>query len=236
MVIVALDGTKGGDGYQGWDDCRGDAPGNPKTDDVAFARAVVVRLEREERIDPGRIYATGMSNGGFMAFRLALQLDPPLAAIAAVSSAMAAESLCGPPARAVSVLVIAGTADPLVPYGGGQVRILGRSRGAAVSIERSVASWRQVDGVMGPLVSEVLPHLGGTEDPTRALRTVWSAPGGSVQVELVRIDGGGHIEPSVSQRYGGLYQRLVGRQNHDLESAEEAWRFFKDKRAVAPRR
>ncbi|MBZ5587667.1 MAG: hypothetical protein LAO05_03820 [Acidobacteriia bacterium] len=231
VVVAALDGAKGGDGRQGWNDCRADAPGNPKTDDVAFVRAVVVRLEREEGIDPRRIYAMGMSNGGFMAFRLALQLDPQLAAVAAVSSSMAAESLCGPPARAVSVIVIAGTADPIVPYGGGQVKLFGRSRGAAVSIEQVAAAWRHANGVPGPPVIEALPHLGGTKDPTRAVRAVWSAPGGSVQVELMRIDGGGHIEPSVSQRYGRLYQRLVGRQNYDFESAEEAWHFFRGKRA-----
>ena len=40
---------------------------------------------------------------------------------------------------------------------------------------------------------------------------------------------GGHVEPSLRYHYGWVYSRLVGTQNKDFESAEEAWRFFKDK-------
>ncbi len=236
VVVAALDGAIGRDGHSGWNDCRADAPGNPTTDDVAFARAVIARLEREDGIDPARIYAMGMSNGGFMAFRLALQLDLPLAAIAAVSSSMAADSLCGPPRRPVSVLIVSGTADPIVPYAGGEVKILWMKRGSAVAIEGAAATWRRIDGIDAAPASGGLPHRDGADDPTRAVRTVWGTDAGALQVELIRIEGGGHVEPSLSQRYGWLYQRLVGRQSRDLESAEEAWRFFKDKRAVTPDR
>ena len=232
LVIAALSGARGSDGRQGWDDCRSDAPDNPRTDDVAFARAVIARLVREDAVDPTRVYAIGMSNGGFMAFRLALELDPPLAAVAAFSSSMAAASLCGPPGHPISVLMVAGTADPIIPFAGGQVTLLGRARGTSVGIEEAAASWRRADRLADPSTMTEIPHRGGTDDPTRAMRSVWGTDPSGLQVELVRIEGGGHIEPSLSQRYGQLYQHLVGRQNHDLESVEEAWRFFKDKRAT----
>jgi polyhydroxybutyrate depolymerase len=235
-VVAALDGAIGRDGHRGWNDCRADAPGNPTTDDVAFARAVIARLEREDGVDPARIYAMGMSNGGFMAFRLALELDPPPAAVAAVSSSMAADSVCGPPRRPVSVLIVSGTADPVVPYAGGEVRILWMKRGSAVGIENAAAAWRRIDGISAPPVTPPIPHRDGADDPTRAMRAVWGADAGGLQVELIRIEGGGHIEPSLSQRYGGLYQWVVGRQSHDLESSEEAWQFFKGKRTVDPRK
>ena len=53
-------------------------------------------------------------------------------------------------------------------------------------------------------------------------------------MELLRVEGGGHVEPSASQRIRGVYALVVGKQNHDLECAEEAWRFFADKRSGMP--
>ncbi len=231
VVVAALEGERGDDGERGWNDCRADAPALPRTDDVAFARAVVARLEREEKVDPARVYAMGMSNGGFMAFRLALELDPPPAAIAAVSCSMAGASKCGPSRTPVSVLLVSGTADPLVPHGGGQVRFLWRKRGSVLAIDAAADFWRRADGLPGSPVTGTLAHLGGAGDPTRAVRTTWGAAAGPLQVELIRVEGGGHLEPSLSQRYGWWVRQILGRQSRDLESAEEAWRFFKDKRA-----
>ncbi len=235
IVVAALEGERGDDGRRGWNDCRADSPIIPRTDDVAFVRAVVRRLLREAAVDPARVYAMGMSNGGFMAFRLALELDPQPAAVAVIGASMAAKSACAALARPVSVLLVVGTEDPLVPYGGGEVRLLLRRRGSVLPVEEALAAWRRVDRAEGPPVVEALPHLGGASDPTRAVRTVWGVPG-SHQVAFVRVEGGGHLEPSVSQRYGWLVRQVLGRQNHDLEIAEEAWRFFRDKRAGAPNR
>jgi polyhydroxybutyrate depolymerase len=116
---VALDGRKGGDGYRGWNDCRTDAPGNPKTDDVGFVRTVIEKIQRDYAIDPARIYVMGMSNGGMMTFHLAIEIEPRIAAFAAVCASMADRGICPDPEHAVSTLLIDGTADPLVLYGGG---------------------------------------------------------------------------------------------------------------------
>src|ERR1043166_10013018 len=102
LLLAALDGAVGRDGQQSWHDCREDAARTPGTDDVAFAHAVVERLAREERADTTRLYAMGMSIGGMMTYRLALELTPPLVAFAAMGASMAENSDCAPPSRAVS--------------------------------------------------------------------------------------------------------------------------------------
>ncbi len=56
---------------------------------------------------------------------------------------------------------------------------------------------------------------------------MFASPTGHSYVELIRIDGGGHVEPSRTQRYVGLIARVLGTQNGDLEMADEVWRFFK---------
>jgi polyhydroxybutyrate depolymerase len=231
VLVVALDGAIGGDGRQGWNDCRRDAYDNPKTDDVAFVAAVVHRLIDSGQADPARLYVMGMSNGGMMVYRLALELDPPIAAFAAASASMAGDSQCGPARHPVSALVINGTADPLVPYDGGGVGLFRKNRGQVVAVDTVVEFWRRADGLSGDGRTSALPHR-EADDPTRAQITLWENDTDRPQVERVRIEAGGHIEPSLTERYRPTYERLVGHQNHDLEAAEEAWSFFRDKRAI----
>jgi len=231
ILVAAPDGAVGADRQRGWHDCRRDARNNPATDDVGFIAALVRRLVDQGAADPSRIYAMGMSNGGMMTFRLALELDPPLAAFAAASSSMAADSLCGPARRPVSALLIAGTDDPLVPFNGGGVGFGPKDRGAVVGIEAAADFWRRADGIGDLPIVTALPHREAS-DPTRVTVELWGDNRQGPQVELVRIDGGGHVEPSLNQHYGPFYGRMVGRQNRDLEAAEEAWRFFRDKRAA----
>jgi len=231
VLVAVLDGAVGGDGRPGWNDCRRDAYDNPKTDDVGFVEAVVHRLIEEGAVDPSRLYVMGMSNGGMMAYRLALEMDPPIAAFAAASASMARDSQCGPARHPVSALIINGTDDPLVPYQGGGVGLFRKNRGQVMAVDADVEFWRRADGLDRDGMSHQLPHR-EADDPTHAVITLWGVEADRPQVELVRIEGGGHIEPSEIERYRPAYERLVGHQSHDLEAAETAWQFFKDKRAM----
>jgi len=231
VLIAALQGLKGDDGQAGWNDCRDDATGQPPTDDVAFVRAVIEQLAARRLVDPWRVYAMGMSNGAVMAFRLALELDPPLAGFCAASGSMASSSHCTAPRHPVAAMIIGGTADPLVPYGGGQIHLGMQRRGGVTSVAAAAEFWVRTDGIAGPPQVQRLPHVGGAADRTSAWRSIWGAPDTALQVELIRIDGGGHVEPSLAFHYGALYSLVVGAQNQDFESAEEAWRFFRGKRA-----
>ena len=60
----------------------------------------------------------------------------------------------------------------------------------------------------------------------------WGGDPKQVQIELIVVHNGGHVEPSTSQRIGALYRTVVGHQNADFEAAEEAWSFFKTKSAA----
>lgn len=229
LVVVALDGAKGEDGQPGWNDGRPGSTGNPATHDVAFVRAVIERVEHDQGTDPRRVYAMGMSNGGVFTFRLALELDHPLAAIAAVCSSMPGDH---PPVRAprpMSVLMIEGTADPLMPYEGGQVHFRDKLRGAVLGTEATLTFWKGADGLTGDARAESLAHSGRSGDPTRVTRTTWGPPEGP-QVMLLKVQEGGHCEPSIEHPYGLLYTSICGKQNHDVECVEEAWRFFRGKR------
>ena len=201
ILVLAPQGLKGADKQTGWRDCRRDDTNNPRTDDVAFISAAVRKLVAEKRADPARIYAMGMSNGSMMSLRLALEMRPALAAIAAASGTMAAQSDCARATHPVSVLIIHGTDDPLAPYQGGTVGKRNTDRGSVLSVEA-----------------------------TRAIRETWG-DGAGPQVVVLTIRNGGHVEPSLRFHYGPLYSRIVGVQNRDLESVEEAWSFFRNKTA-----
>ncbi|MDR3414999.1 MAG: PHB depolymerase family esterase [Nevskia sp.] len=228
VLVAALQGLKGTDNHTGWHDCRLDAIEDPVTDDVSFAQGVVQSLVQSGRADPHRIYVMGMSNGGMMAYRLALEMHPTPAAIAAVSSTMASKNACGETPPRVSVLLINGTADAIVPYGGGKVGFRGHKTGTVIGADATRDFWLRADHLpAAPTSSYTFPHR-SADDPTTAVRQVYGQPGG-LQVETITIQDGGHVEPSLLYHYGWFYSRLVGTQNQDLESAEEAWTFFKDK-------
>jgi len=94
VLVAALQGLEGSDNRTGWHDCRSDADDNPKVDDVAFASQVAKQLVEDGRADAKRIYVMGMSNGAIMTLRLALEMQPAPAAVAAVAGTMAAKSEC----------------------------------------------------------------------------------------------------------------------------------------------
>jgi polyhydroxybutyrate depolymerase len=231
VLIAAADGLKGADNKRGWNDCRSDAPSNPQVDDEGFINAIIDREIAQHNVDPARVFVMGFSNGAIMTYRVATDLGSKLAGFAAVSGAMAAKSLCDQPKTPVSALIVSGTADPLVPYEGGDVHLFtSHSRGSVIGVESSVDVWRKRDGLAEPTVNDDIAHV-DAKDKTHAHRTVWGSDPQKLQVEFLKIDKGGHIEPSISQHPSMIYLMIVGAQNSDIEIAEEAWSFFKDKKA-----
>jgi polyhydroxybutyrate depolymerase len=99
---VRLLGTIG----RGWDLRPGE------TRDLGFVRALLDRLEEERCIDRRRIFATGMSNGGFFANLLGCLMADRLAAVAPVAGALALRGCT--PARSMPVLLIYGRGDRVV--------------------------------------------------------------------------------------------------------------------------
>jgi len=147
-------------------------------DDVAFVTAVVADVVGMIRVDPRRVYVTGMSNGAMMAYRLACETSL-FAAVAPVAGDQMIE--CRHPSP-TSLLHIHGTADTRVPVDGSPGSGIGKVDGPPV--EQVVDGWREADGC-------------GAFARTSAdgvTTTTASCPKGRA-VELVTVDGAGHQWP-----------------------------------------
>jgi polyhydroxybutyrate depolymerase len=209
---------------RGWNDGREFQGRDSNKDDVGFLLAVLDEVERQGiEINRAAVGVTGISNGGFMAMRMACEAADKIAGIAAVTATMPAETgaRCRP-ARPVPVLAINGTRDPMVPYEGGQVRAFFRNRGMVWSTARTVEFWGKVNGCSGAPRSAVLPDR-DPSDGTISIRHDYQycrhAP-----VTLLEVQGGGHTWPGGSQY---LPSALVGLASRDFDASEAIFAFFK---------
>ena len=189
-------------------------------DDVAFVGALIDAIGRAHAVDPRRVYATGISNGAIFSHYLAAHLSARIAAIAPVVGGIADPPEAWlRPEQPVSVLMLQGTRDPLVPYHGGAVAF---GRGRIIDTEEAARRWAALDGAHDP-VREPLPADAGIEH-CGGLRTVYPGGRGDSEVVLVRLDGGGHTWPGGAQY---LPQMRVGRVCHDFDATAVIWNFFK---------
>ena len=215
------------DGYQQhWNDCRGGANYAANTeniDDVGFLRALVQRMVVEQGVDPERVFATGLSNGGQMAYRLGLEAPELVAGIAAMAANLPVASNldCEPSGEAVAVLVMNGTADPVNPYEGGLVEIFGdASRGSVMSALATADYWAGLAGYDGEGEYHAWPKQ-VADDDTSVESMEWSAQD-KVPVSLVTILGGGHTVPHPVLNL----PRILGPTSHQLDGPETIWAFF----------
>jgi polyhydroxybutyrate depolymerase len=234
LLVIAPDGSKRR-GERAWNDSYAGVTANPKTDDSALIGALIDRAIAEDGADPERVYLMGVSKGGMMAYRAATEIGPRLAAFSAVLAAMPVASNCGQPRTPLPTLFMAGTADPFIPYTGRkflyQFPVFSSLAAPMTSVEESVAVWRGLAGLHGEPAIDAIPQR-RPGAATRVTRYTWGADPAALQVRLLKIEGGGHAEPSALKRYPGLFSWFPGAQNGDIEAAEEAWAFFKDKRAA----
>lgn len=225
FAVAVPNGKKGPDGMRGWNDCRADATTNPNTDDVAFVMAMIRHIETMTSIDPTRIYATGTSNGGNMVLRLAMEAPHRFAAVAAIVAAMPKHIGCRQQKTPIAVLFMNGTKDPILPYQGGMVGREKDGRGETASAADSVKYWLEVNRIAADPEVYRFPDL-SQKDRSTVVRYRYGNEALGLEVVLYEVRGGGHTEPSKSERYRRLYKLIVGKQNYDIEMAEEVWRFF----------
>ncbi|SEK59789.1 extracellular catalytic domain type 1 short-chain-length polyhydroxyalkanoate depolymerase [Streptacidiphilus jiangxiensis] len=184
-------------------------PGRQGTDDVAFVADALAAVERQVPVDTRRVYATGISNGGMMAYRLAC--DTRLFAAVGVDSGTLLGN-CAAPAP-VSVLHIHGTADHNIPYLGGPGQ--GPARIDGPPVPQVVAGWRTTDDCAAP--------TGTTAGPVTTLLA--TCPDGRA-VELLTIAGAGHQWPGSPDR--PVLQRVLGLDtpSRALDATAVFWSFF----------
>lgn len=184
-------------------------PAKDNVDDVGFLTAMVATIERELPIDSHRVYATGISNGGIMAYTLACRTTL-FAAIGPDSATQLGP--CEHPTP-LSVIHIHGTADTRIPYNGGEGEGVAHINGPAVPALN--ATWRAIDKCRQPAVTTA----GSVTTSTAA------CPGGRT-IELITIAGAGHQWPGSAAK--PLIQKLLGADppSTALNATATIWQFF----------
>ena len=195
-------------------DCCGSAMQN-QVDDVAFINALLDDLMGTYHVDTRRIYATGVSNGAVMAYRLASELSDRIAAIAPVSGSMGTE--ISQLKRPVSVLHFHGTLDEYIPFLGGK----GKKSITATQfwpVDQSIRSWVKSNGCDENPKIDLLSKSG---DEMTVTRKTYAAGKDGTEVVLVVIEGGGHTWPGMRSPAATLGKSALNISANDL-----MWEFF----------
>lgn len=209
-----------------WNDFRRD-PGTYAyrrgIDDTGFISLLIDRLVADYMIDAGRVYVIGFSNGGFMTLRLACEIPQKIAGIAVIAATLPADQpgICRP-AKPLDVVIFNGTDDPIVPYGGGGLMLLGKTRGRILSTDATVRYWQEINGCAGTPMERDLPDT-DPADGTRVREITYVGCGSGTRVRLYSITGGGHAWPGGSQY---LSERFIGNASRDINACDAIYGFF----------
>jgi polyhydroxybutyrate depolymerase len=191
-------------------------------DDVGFISALIDQFAEEFNIDTNRVCVTGISNGAMMSYRLAIELSEKIAAIAAVAGNIPV-NLSGDPKRPISILIINGTEDPLMPWEGGYVHFKELKLGEVLSTAETVEYWVNHNKCSpAPIISYEIDK--DPQDGTRVRREAYGNCEEETEVILYAIEGGGHIWPG---GYQYSPERRVGKTSKDIDANEVIWNFFK---------
>lgn len=189
-------------------------PTTPDTRDVGFINALIDTLDSHYRIDLDRIYACGWTGGGTMSLKLACQLNNRIAAVASVTGELSIATANGCAAnRAMPVIIMHGTADPIVLYGG---------KPGWHSTEQTASHWANLNNCLEP-DTVLLPNSDPNDGCTVEKFTYPDGDYGS-QVILYKVIGGGHSWP------GAAFNNGIGNTNRDINAGVEIWNFFKNYR------
>lgn len=191
------------------------------TDDIGFTEAMLAKIKQDFRVDPQRVYATGLSRGGFFSLRVAAELPQLFAAVASVGAPMpqlVVEHHVLP--GKTGVMLMHGTADQVVAYGG--------KTDGYLSAEASYDYWVKRNALGGAAVTERkfdADKSDGTEVRAR------QQGADSVSVALVTIKDGGHTWPGADAFNVGL---PIGKTSRDIEANAVIWEFLSKHRQRAP--
>jgi polyhydroxybutyrate depolymerase len=179
-------------------------------DDIGFTSVMIDRLLSEYNIAPGKVYACGMSNGGFFSYWLACNLADRIAAVASVTGSFSPAMLedCNP-SRQVPIMEVHGTADPIVPYNG--------LFGTAVPVDEVIDFW--IDHNMCDTDFEAIevPDINPDDGSTVSIEYYQNCEN-DTEILLARVIDGGHTWP--------LSPVILPNTNLDYDASLEIWNFF----------
>lgn len=181
------------------------------TDDVGFTKAMIEAISKEYNIDQERIYATGMSNGGYMSFLLACQLSERMAAVASVTGSMTPQTFNScQPKHPIPILQIHGTADEVVPYQG----LIWTQ-----SIKQVLDYWTEFNNCTIKSETYTLPDR-DPEDGSTVSKSQYNVCDNGALVTHYKVNGGGHTWPGNGKKKKGT--------NNDFNAAQTIWEFFSE--------
>lgn len=195
FVVVYPDGLQ-----QNWN-----VAGTSSEDNVAFVHALINHVQQIRSIDAQQIYVVGLSDGGFLAQELACKDPSQIAAIATVAASLPTQFISDcQTQQPVSLLMVNGTADSIVPWqGDADPEDL-----PIPSVSTLVDFWQRHDNCSSP------PQAAQTSKTVEV--TDYSCPAGT-EVKLVALEGAGHIWAG-----GGYGQSAYG------DTTDRVWQFFQD--------
>ncbi|MEM8885140.1 MAG: alpha/beta fold hydrolase [Planctomycetota bacterium] len=199
----------------------------PDVDDVKFVRALFAELSKQYPVDRSRVFATGISNGAIFSHRLAAEASDLFAGIAPIVGGMAVDVAKDfAPKHPVSMLVIQGDEDRLVPIDGGGVA---GNRGQIISTDAVLQTYARRNGITGAKTVRTLGDLDPDDGTTVEVHRYPDGKDG-FRVAMYLVKGGGHTVPGGKPR--PAMARLVGRTSTEFDAYAVIWSFF---RACPPR-
>ena len=202
--------------------CCGSAA-RDNVDDVGFVRALLDDLAARTPYDRARVYATGLSNGAMMVYRLAAELPDRIAAIAPVAGGMVVQDFA--PRRPIPIMHIHSVDDPRALYAGG----LGppfpftTSRVMHPAVEATISRWVDFDGCGETPEERDRREWRAGKSVHTAMRLVFSGCRDGVEVVLWKLTGSGHVWPGGTRDY---LTRWLGPSTMVIDANEEMWHFF----------
>lgn len=207
-----------------WNDGRPTTPNQLGINDVSFFNQLIDYLITNYSADGTRIYATGISNGGFMTSRLGCELSNRIVAIAVDAATIEANTIapnCNP-AKPVPAMYIHGTADPLVPFTGGVMTAGGTAGGNVLSHFQAIDKWVSINKCgSSPAITDI-PDI--ANDGTTIKQRIYAGGTNGTEVVSYVILNGGHTWP---QGYQYLNESIIGKTSQDMNACEVIWAFFK---------
>jgi polyhydroxybutyrate depolymerase len=204
-----------------WNDGRPTTANTLGIDDVNFFRKMCDYMVSNYPVNDNKIYATGISNGGFMASRLGCELSDKITAIA-VDVASIEEGIynnCNP-TNPVPAMYIQGTLDPFVPFNGGTVSP--GVGGIAVSHLQAITKWITINNCNSNALVTDLPDI--ANDGTTIKQRIYTNTSNGTEVVSYVVLNGGHTWP---QGFGYLPESIIGKTSQDMNACEVIWQFFK---------
>jgi polyhydroxybutyrate depolymerase len=193
----------------------------PEVDDIGFFNQMIDQLTSKFSADASRVYVVGLSEGGFMAMHVGCAVSDKIAAIATVGATMPKTMVCLL-TRTVSLMMITGTSDPVVPHGGGTEHNLNLP---TLSADDSAKAWAKIDHCGDKPTHSKLPSKGKGGMETKI--DTYDGCGQGSQVVLYNVKGAGNTWPGGEQYEP---ENTIGKTSNDFSADEVIWNFLVTKK------